>query len=142
MAVFVQKSSLGCAFLCEECAKCCLWISDCFFPFFYRVLLLSNGTLLITQVKPRNTGTYKCVGRGLRGSQVTLEASLLIAGTSNTYTHTKLECKQLENPVILKSEWNGLHMNTALHLSCSNPPSLPPSSSSFCRFHLVPRSLR
>uniref|UniRef100_A0AAX7T482 Protein tyrosine kinase 7 (inactive) n=1 Tax=Astatotilapia calliptera TaxID=8154 RepID=A0AAX7T482_ASTCA len=52
---------------------------DCFFLFFYRVFLLSNGTLLITQVKPRNTGTYRCVGRGLRGSQVTLEASLLIA---------------------------------------------------------------
>uniref|UniRef100_A0A8C9ZEI7 Inactive tyrosine-protein kinase 7 n=1 Tax=Sander lucioperca TaxID=283035 RepID=A0A8C9ZEI7_SANLU len=44
-----------------------------------RLILLSNGTLLITQVKPRNTGTYKCVGRGLRGSHVTLEASLLIA---------------------------------------------------------------
>ncbi|AWP14284.1 putative inactive tyrosine-protein kinase 7 [Scophthalmus maximus] len=44
-----------------------------------RVFLLSNGTLLITQVKNRNTGTYKCVGRGLRGSHVTLEASLLIA---------------------------------------------------------------
>ncbi|KAM9344883.1 inactive tyrosine-protein kinase 7 [Symphorus nematophorus] len=44
-----------------------------------RLFLLSNGTLLITQVKPRNTGTYKCVGRGLRGSPVTLEASLLIA---------------------------------------------------------------
>lgn len=44
-----------------------------------RVFLLSNGSLLITQVKPRNTGNYKCVGRGLRGSQVTLEASLLIA---------------------------------------------------------------
>ncbi|XP_019951254.2 inactive tyrosine-protein kinase 7 [Paralichthys olivaceus] len=44
-----------------------------------RVVLLSNGTVLITQVKPRNTGTYKCIGRGLRGSQVTLEASLLIA---------------------------------------------------------------
>uniref|UniRef100_A0A7N6AV26 Protein tyrosine kinase 7 (inactive) n=1 Tax=Anabas testudineus TaxID=64144 RepID=A0A7N6AV26_ANATE len=44
-----------------------------------RVVLLPNGTLLITQVKPRNTGTYKCVGRGLRGSHVTLEASLLIA---------------------------------------------------------------
>lgn len=44
-----------------------------------RLLLLSNGTLLFTQVKPRNTGTYKCVGHGLRGSHVTLEASLLIA---------------------------------------------------------------
>uniref|UniRef100_A0A8C6TSJ2 Inactive tyrosine-protein kinase 7 n=1 Tax=Neogobius melanostomus TaxID=47308 RepID=A0A8C6TSJ2_9GOBI len=44
-----------------------------------RLILLSNGSLLITQVKPRNTGNYKCVGRGLTGSQVTLEASLLIA---------------------------------------------------------------
>uniref|UniRef100_A0A2I4BS68 Inactive tyrosine-protein kinase 7 n=1 Tax=Austrofundulus limnaeus TaxID=52670 RepID=A0A2I4BS68_AUSLI len=44
-----------------------------------RVFLLSNGTLLITQVKPRNTGNYKCVGRSLTGSQVTLKASLLIA---------------------------------------------------------------
>ncbi|KAM9726900.1 inactive tyrosine-protein kinase 7 isoform 2-T2 [Menidia menidia] len=44
-----------------------------------RIVLLSNGSLLITQVKPRNTGKYKCVGRGLRGSRVTLEASLLIA---------------------------------------------------------------
>ncbi|XP_041866737.1 inactive tyrosine-protein kinase 7 isoform X2 [Melanotaenia boesemani] len=44
-----------------------------------RVILMANGTLLITQVKPRNTGTYKCVGRGLRGSHVTLETSLLIA---------------------------------------------------------------
>lgn len=50
---------------------------------FHSVFLLANGTLLITQVKPRNTGTYRCVGRGLRGSPVTLEASLLIAGTEN-----------------------------------------------------------
>ena len=52
----------------------------------HSLFLLSNGTLLITQVKPRNTGTYKCVGRGLRGSHVTLEASLLIAGI-RTHTH-------------------------------------------------------
>ncbi|XP_054654597.1 inactive tyrosine-protein kinase 7 [Dunckerocampus dactyliophorus] len=44
-----------------------------------RVFLLSNGSLLITQVKPRNTGLYKCVGHGVSGSQVTHEASLLIA---------------------------------------------------------------
>ncbi|XP_037127138.1 inactive tyrosine-protein kinase 7 [Syngnathus acus] len=44
-----------------------------------RIFLLSNGSLLITQVKPRNTGLYKCVGRGVSGSQVTHEASLLIA---------------------------------------------------------------
>ncbi|XP_020789184.1 inactive tyrosine-protein kinase 7 [Boleophthalmus pectinirostris] len=44
-----------------------------------RVILLSNGTLWITQVKPRNTGIYKCVGRGLTGTQVVQEASLQIA---------------------------------------------------------------
>lgn len=46
----------------------------------HSLILLANGTLLITQVKPRNTGTYRCVGHGISGSQVTLEASLLIAG--------------------------------------------------------------
>ncbi|XP_067092530.1 inactive tyrosine-protein kinase 7 [Osmerus mordax] len=44
-----------------------------------RVALLSNGTLLISQVKPRNVGLYRCVGRGARGHNVSLEASLLIA---------------------------------------------------------------
>ncbi|CAJ1067818.1 inactive tyrosine-protein kinase 7 isoform X1 [Xyrichtys novacula] len=44
-----------------------------------RVFLMSNGSLLITQVKPRNTGTYRCVGQGVSGARVTLEASLLIA---------------------------------------------------------------
>uniref|UniRef100_A0A8C4IH83 Inactive tyrosine-protein kinase 7 n=1 Tax=Dicentrarchus labrax TaxID=13489 RepID=A0A8C4IH83_DICLA len=34
---------------------------------------------ILPSVKLRNTGTYKCVGRGLSGSHVTLEASLLIA---------------------------------------------------------------
>lgn len=60
-------------------------------PLPHRVVLLSNGTLLITHVKPRNTGTYKCVGHGLKGSRVTLEASLLIAGTrAHTQRHTHL----------------------------------------------------
>uniref|UniRef100_A0A673CGY7 Inactive tyrosine-protein kinase 7 n=1 Tax=Sphaeramia orbicularis TaxID=375764 RepID=A0A673CGY7_9TELE len=44
-----------------------------------RVILLSNGSVVITQVKPRNTGRYRCVGRGLRGSSVSLEAVLVIA---------------------------------------------------------------
>uniref|UniRef100_A0A3P8XXS2 Inactive tyrosine-protein kinase 7 n=1 Tax=Esox lucius TaxID=8010 RepID=A0A3P8XXS2_ESOLU len=44
-----------------------------------RLVVFTNGTLLITQVKPRNTGTYRCVGRGPRGSEVTLQASLRIA---------------------------------------------------------------
>lgn len=90
------------------------------------VILLTNGTLLITQVKPRNTGTYRCVGRGLRGSHVTLEASLLIAGmqphtqdghwndaflTSNcnlTLTLTVLDPLNFPNvwtPYVWKSDW-------------------------------------
>lgn len=44
-----------------------------------RVVLLSNGSLWITQVKPRNTGSYRCVGRGQSGSEVSLQASLMIA---------------------------------------------------------------
>ncbi|XP_043993455.1 inactive tyrosine-protein kinase 7 isoform X1 [Gambusia affinis] len=44
-----------------------------------RVSLLSNGSLLITQVKPKYTGNYKCVGRGTGGSVVTQTASLQIA---------------------------------------------------------------
>ncbi|XP_036403304.1 inactive tyrosine-protein kinase 7 [Megalops cyprinoides] len=44
-----------------------------------RVVLLNNGTLLITQVKPRNTGVYRCVARGPRGPEVTLQATLRLA---------------------------------------------------------------
>ncbi|CAL8300186.1 unnamed protein product [Merluccius merluccius] len=44
-----------------------------------RVILHDNGTLVITQVKPRNTGMYKCVGVSPRGPRVTLNASLDIA---------------------------------------------------------------
>ena len=61
----------------------------CYLSLLCRMFLLSNGTLQITQVKPRNTGTYKCVGRGLKGSAVTQEASLLIAGT-HINTHAPL----------------------------------------------------
>lgn len=68
----------------EPNRKCKL--SDLFL--LHSLILFSNGTLVITQVKPRNTGTYKCVGRGLSGSHVTLEASLLIAGT---HSHTYLQ---------------------------------------------------
>uniref|UniRef100_A0A673KYN2 Inactive tyrosine-protein kinase 7-like n=1 Tax=Sinocyclocheilus rhinocerous TaxID=307959 RepID=A0A673KYN2_9TELE len=41
--------------------------------------LIHNGSLLITQVKQRNTGLYKCVAQGPRGPPVSLEASLRIA---------------------------------------------------------------
>nr|XP_015218709.1 PREDICTED: inactive tyrosine-protein kinase 7 [Lepisosteus oculatus] len=44
-----------------------------------RVVVFPNGTLLITQVKPRNTGLYKCVAQGVRGNRVTQQASLRLA---------------------------------------------------------------
>uniref|UniRef100_A0A8D0CNE9 Inactive tyrosine-protein kinase 7 n=1 Tax=Scleropages formosus TaxID=113540 RepID=A0A8D0CNE9_SCLFO len=44
-----------------------------------RFFLFTNGTLLITQVKNRNTGLYKCVAQGPRGPAVTLQASLRLA---------------------------------------------------------------
>lgn len=99
---------------------------DCFLP--HSVVLLSNGTLLITQVKPRNTGTYKCVGRGLRGSHVTLEASLLIAGT---HTHTFAVVELVRD----KHLWNLCNLRLRGHLDyilILPPPShsaLPTSSS-------------
>uniref|UniRef100_A0A8C1T4X8 Protein tyrosine kinase 7a n=1 Tax=Cyprinus carpio TaxID=7962 RepID=A0A8C1T4X8_CYPCA len=45
----------------------------------HRKCIFYNGSLFITQVKPRNTGLYKCVAQGPRGPPVSLEASLRIA---------------------------------------------------------------
>uniref|UniRef100_UPI003AB09DAD inactive tyrosine-protein kinase 7a n=1 Tax=Centroberyx gerrardi TaxID=166262 RepID=UPI003AB09DAD len=44
-----------------------------------RVLLLSNGSLLITQVKPRNTGRYRCEATGVRGPPAAVEATVSLA---------------------------------------------------------------
>ncbi|XP_044284906.1 inactive tyrosine-protein kinase 7 [Varanus komodoensis] len=44
-----------------------------------RPVVFSNGSLLIPQVKGRNVGVYKCVGRGQRGKPVILEATLQLA---------------------------------------------------------------
>ncbi|XP_074845376.1 inactive tyrosine-protein kinase 7 isoform X2 [Carettochelys insculpta] len=44
-----------------------------------RVTVFANGSLLLTQVKARSTGTYRCVARGLRGKPAVLEASLRLA---------------------------------------------------------------
>uniref|UniRef100_A0A4W4HRD6 Inactive tyrosine-protein kinase 7 n=1 Tax=Electrophorus electricus TaxID=8005 RepID=A0A4W4HRD6_ELEEL len=41
--------------------------------------VLANGSLVISQVKQRNTGRYRCVAQGLRGPPVSLEAFLRIA---------------------------------------------------------------
>ncbi|XP_042320509.1 inactive tyrosine-protein kinase 7 [Sceloporus undulatus] len=44
-----------------------------------RTIVFSNGSLLITQVKRRNAGVYKCIARGQRGKPVVLEATLQLA---------------------------------------------------------------
>ncbi|XP_064365930.1 inactive tyrosine-protein kinase 7 isoform X2 [Dromaius novaehollandiae] len=44
-----------------------------------RTIVFANGSLLITQVRARSTGVYKCVGRGQRGKPAVLEATLRLA---------------------------------------------------------------
>ncbi|XP_073527680.1 inactive tyrosine-protein kinase 7 [Phyllobates terribilis] len=44
-----------------------------------RITVFQNGSLLITSVRQRNNGTYRCVGTGLRGTQVVLKATLSLA---------------------------------------------------------------
>ncbi|KAG5279103.1 hypothetical protein AALO_G00106120 [Alosa alosa] len=63
-----------------------------------RVFLMGNGSLFITQVKPRNTGMYKCVGKGPQGQAVALEASLrlaeledMVSSMSRVFTADSLE---------------------------------------------------
>ncbi|XP_068922061.1 inactive tyrosine-protein kinase 7 [Petaurus breviceps papuanus] len=45
-------------------------------PHLRRATVFSNGSLLLPQVRPRNAGVYRCVGRGQRGPPVVLEATL------------------------------------------------------------------
>lgn len=44
-----------------------------------RMVVFSNGSLLVTQVRPKNTGVYKCIGQGSKGKPLVLEASLHLA---------------------------------------------------------------
>uniref|UniRef100_A0A663F770 Protein tyrosine kinase 7 (inactive) n=1 Tax=Aquila chrysaetos chrysaetos TaxID=223781 RepID=A0A663F770_AQUCH len=44
-----------------------------------RTTVFANGSLLITQVRARSTGVYKCVGRGQRGKALVLKATLRLA---------------------------------------------------------------
>uniref|UniRef100_A0A8C6BG23 Protein tyrosine kinase 7 (inactive) n=1 Tax=Monodon monoceros TaxID=40151 RepID=A0A8C6BG23_MONMO len=49
-------------------------------PHVRRATVFANGSLLLTQVRPRNAGVYRCVGQGQRGPPVILEATLHLAG--------------------------------------------------------------
>lgn len=42
--------------------------------------MFANGSLLITQVKARSTGVYKCIGHGQKGKALVLKATLRLAG--------------------------------------------------------------
>ncbi|KFO36177.1 Inactive tyrosine-protein kinase 7 [Fukomys damarensis] len=44
-----------------------------------RATVFANGSLLLTQVRPRNAGVYRCIGQGQRGPPVTLTATLHLA---------------------------------------------------------------
>ncbi|XP_059838620.1 inactive tyrosine-protein kinase 7-like isoform X2 [Hypanus sabinus] len=44
-----------------------------------RTVVFANGSLLLTNVKPRSFGVYKCVGRGPRGKPTVMEAALRMA---------------------------------------------------------------
>lgn len=50
------------------------------FPCVPRTTIFANGSLLITQVRARSTGVYKCIGRGQRGKALVLKATLQLAG--------------------------------------------------------------
>ncbi|KAK2531865.1 Ptk7 [Columba guinea] len=44
-----------------------------------KTTVFTNGSLLITQVRARSTGVYKCIGRGQRGKALVLKATLQLA---------------------------------------------------------------
>uniref|UniRef100_A0A2K5VNM7 Protein tyrosine kinase 7 (inactive) n=1 Tax=Macaca fascicularis TaxID=9541 RepID=A0A2K5VNM7_MACFA len=48
-------------------------------PHLRRATVFANGSLLLTQVRPRNAGVYRCIGQGQRGPPVILEATLHLA---------------------------------------------------------------
>ncbi|PKU29231.1 hypothetical protein llap_20465 [Limosa lapponica baueri] len=48
-------------------------------PHVPRTTVFANGSLLITQVRARSTGVYKCVGHGQRGKTLVLKATLRLA---------------------------------------------------------------
>ncbi|KAL4612862.1 inactive tyrosine-protein kinase 7-like [Arapaima gigas] len=74
-----------------------------------RVLLFSNGTLVITQVKNRSTGLYKCVAQGPRSPAVTLQATLRLAEIENMDPSTE----------------RVFPVSTVQHVSCRPPRGHP-----------------
>ncbi|XP_078068287.1 inactive tyrosine-protein kinase 7 isoform X2 [Mustelus asterias] len=74
-----------------------------------RTTVFANGSLLLTNVKSRSFGVYRCVGRGPNGKPTMLEAALRMAEINDMPTF---------NPKIFIA-------NTTQHVECPPPRGLP-----------------
>ncbi|XP_041044386.1 inactive tyrosine-protein kinase 7-like [Carcharodon carcharias] len=74
-----------------------------------RTIVFANGSLLLTNVKPRSFGVYRCVGRGPRGKPTVLEAALRMA---------EIDDMLVFSPKIFIA-------NTTQHVECPPPRGLP-----------------
>ncbi|XP_056136239.1 inactive tyrosine-protein kinase 7a [Lampris incognitus] len=105
-----QAALLNCLFTAQPPPKLSWYHEDEPVTNKSRLFLLSNGSLLISQVKPRNTGLYKCVATAERGAPVSVEATVRIA---------ELEDFGLAYPRVFEP-------NTLQSITCSPPRAFPP----------------
>uniref|UniRef100_A0A8U8CGR0 Protein tyrosine kinase 7 (inactive) n=1 Tax=Geospiza parvula TaxID=87175 RepID=A0A8U8CGR0_GEOPR len=78
-------------------------------PHVPRTTVFANGSLLITQVRARSTGVYKCVGHGQRGKTLVLKATLRLA---------EIEDMVPFSPKVLTA-------NQGHRVSCTAPQGIP-----------------
>ncbi|XP_054146361.1 inactive tyrosine-protein kinase 7 isoform X3 [Melozone crissalis] len=74
-----------------------------------KTTVFANGSLLITQVRARSTGVYKCVGHGQRGKTLVLKATLRLA---------EIEDMAPFSPKVLTA-------NQGHRVSCTAPQGIP-----------------
>ncbi|XP_063300275.1 inactive tyrosine-protein kinase 7 [Pelobates fuscus] len=75
-----------------------------------RITVFQNGSLLISSVKPRSAGLYRCIGTGSRGKQTELKAKLRLAA---------IEDMRPFSPKVLIAD-------TLQRITCDPPRGLPP----------------
>ncbi|KAL2791857.1 inactive tyrosine-protein kinase 7 isoform c precursor [Daubentonia madagascariensis] len=81
-------------------------------PNLRRATVFVNGSLLLTQVRPRNAGVYRCIGQGQRGPPIILEATLQLA---------EIEDMPLFEPRVFTA-------GSKEHVACLPPKGLPEPS--------------
>ncbi|XP_069345146.1 inactive tyrosine-protein kinase 7 isoform X3 [Eulemur rufifrons] len=81
-------------------------------PHLRRATVFVNGSLLLTHVRPRNAGVYRCIGQGQRGPPVILEATLHLA---------EIEDMPLFEPRVFTA-------GSKEHVACVPPKGLPEPS--------------